>query len=101
VRSVAKEDVMGPFVMLLAGALCGAAPAGDDKGVTVRYLRPSKDTWVLESLVTLRRDARGSVYVSITDRGQEKMTLTVRRDKEGNLVSAETVHEVGKVKKKA
>jgi hypothetical protein len=100
---------MGGIVLLLAGAVVGGdkADAGGDKkadeGMKLRYLRPSKEKggWVLESLVTQRRDAKGSVYTSVTDRGNEKMTLKVQRDKDGNVLSAETLHESRQGKKKA
>ena len=83
---------MSPLIPLLVG--CALLPSAEpDKPVTLRYLRPAKDRLVLESEVTTTSANDGTVYVSRTERGKERMTLTLRRDAAGRLTSAEAVHE--------
>jgi hypothetical protein len=48
---------------------------------------------VLESEVTVTPGSSGSVYASRTERGSEKMTLTLRFDRSGALTSAEALRE--------
>src|SRR5262249_3703802 len=84
--------------LLLAGLLTAAEP---DKPAAVRYLRPDRDQFVLESEVTRTTTDDGAVYVSRTDRGTQKMTLTLRYDKDGRLTSAEAVLETARDKRAA
>ncbi len=90
---------MTNLLALLAG--CALLPAADADKTTLRYLRPADDKFVLESEVTTTRDDKGTTYVSRTERGREKTTLTVRHDKAGKLTSAEVVVEAAAVKKNA
>jgi len=85
--------------VILAG--CGLLAAAEpDKPTTLRYLRPSGDKFVLESAVTTTRDKDGTTtYVSLTDRGSEKMTLTLRFNKKGEIKEAEAVQETAQGKK--
>jgi hypothetical protein len=79
----------------------GLLAADGEKPATVRYLRPAQGKLVLESEVTRTTTADGMTYVSRTDRGAEKMTLTLRHDKDGRLTSAEAVQESAAGKKSA
>src|SRR5262249_30785875 len=83
---------------LAATAWAAAPPAEDARTVTLRYVRPRKDKFVLESLVTEVTNRQGVKYVSVTDRGSEKMTLTIRRDGRGRVRDAEAVRETTKGK---
>jgi hypothetical protein len=67
----------------------------------VRYLKLEGDRFVLESEVTDSPSSSGSKYVSRTMRGPETMTLTIQRDKDGNVVGAEIVSLKGEVRKTA
>lgn len=88
--------------LLLPLLVLSAALAADtDKSAPLRYLRPGKDRLVLESEVTRTTSADGSSYVSVTDRGSEKMTLRIKHDPAGKLVSAEVLHETAKEKQSA
>lgn len=78
--------------------LAGAALAGSDATTTLRYLRPAGEGWTLESAVTLASTREGLLYESRTVRGQETMTLRVRRDPAGRLIRAEVVQVVGEAK---
>jgi hypothetical protein len=81
---------MSFLLPLVAG--CALLPAADpEKPVPLRYLRPEKDKYVLESEVTTVRSDDGTVVTSRTERPDEKMTLTLRYDKDGRLTSAEAV----------
>jgi hypothetical protein len=80
---------MTPLLLLLL--LPGAAEAQDKQ--TTRYFRESEGALALESFITETRTDKGTVYVSLTDRGKEKMTLTLRFDRGGKLTSAETLIE--------
>jgi len=84
--------------LLLPGLLTAAEP---DKPAAVRYLRPDGDKFALESEVTRTTTDDGAVYVSRTDRGTQKMTLTLRYDKDGRLTSAEAVLETARDKRTA
>jgi hypothetical protein len=90
---------MSPFFCLLWCSL--AQPSLADTVVTSRYLRPAGAKLVLESEVTEKRSATGVVYVSLTDRGAEKMTLTLRFDKDRKLQSAEALQVTKDGKKSA
>jgi hypothetical protein len=85
--------------LVLAVATVSAAEGDDPK--ELHYLRLSGDQWVLECTVSRKSDRKGSVYVSVTDRGAEKMTLTVRRDTTGRLLAAEVQQQTAQGKKKA
>lgn len=87
------------FIPLLV--LAAALTADADKPAPLRYLRPGKDRLVLESEVSRIATADGSNYVSLTDRGSEKMTLRVKHDRAGKVVSAEVIHEIAKEKQSA
>src|SRR4051794_628970 len=80
-------------VLTLAATAWAAAPPARDSSVTLRYVRPSKDKFVLESRVTEAATERGVKYVSLTDRGSEKMTLTIRYDARRQVIDAEAVRE--------
>jgi hypothetical protein len=87
-------------LLLAAPAWCAAPPVGSAT-VTLRYVRPSKGKFVLESLVKEVTTTEGVTYVSLTDRGSEKMTLTVRFDGKRRVIDAEAVRETDKGKQKA
>jgi hypothetical protein len=74
---------------------CGLSLAAEpEKPAPLRYLRPEGDTFVLESEVSTTRAGDGTTtYVSRTERGAEKMTLTIRSDKSGRPLTAESVLE--------
>src|SRR6266508_4166388 len=89
---------MGPWLaVFLSGLVGGAGPEVKE----TRYLRQAGDKLVLESVVTRRLEGKAVVLVSVTDRGSEKMTLSVRLDSEGRLLSAEAVQETSAGKKVA
>ncbi|HYT90428.1 MAG TPA: hypothetical protein VEL76_17110 [Gemmataceae bacterium] len=89
---------MRALVMLLMVSV-STAQAGEPK--ELRYLRLAGDEWVPESTLSRKRDKGESVYVSVTDRGTEKMTLTLRHDGKGQLLAAEARQQIGKSKKTA
>src|SRR5438552_18765510 len=88
-------------VMLANMAAEPASEAGEDKPKLTRYLRREKDKFVLESEIAEKRTTDGTTYVSLTDRGTEKMTLTLRFDKDNRLTSGEAVQETAKGKQRA
>lgn len=89
---------MSFLLPLVAG--CALLPAADpEKPMPLRYLRPEKDKYVLESEVTTTRSDDGTVVTSRTERPDEKMTLTLRYDKAGKLISAEALQQEGTRKK--
>src|SRR5262245_6933325 len=92
----------GLIVAVLA-CICGlpATSAEAEKPKPLPYLRLEKDKFVLESEITQKRTKEGSTYVSLTDRGKEKMTLTLHFDKDDQLTSAEAVQETPKSKLQA
>lgn len=71
---------------LLFASLLGDNPS---ESATLRYLRPSGDTLVLESEIT----ATATSYISLTDRGTQKMTLKLTLDKDKTITKAEAVLE--------
>lgn len=73
-------------------AVAGFIVADVDSEQTLRYLRRAKDKHVLESLVTTSTKGKIKTYTSVTDRGSEKLTLTVRFD-DSKLTGAEVVQE--------
>lgn len=89
-----------PRRLLLLGCLLLVA-AEPQAPPALRYLRPAKDKFVLESLVTTQVGRDGTTYVSLTDRGAEKMTLTLRHGLDKRLTSAEVLQETAAGKKTA
>jgi hypothetical protein len=89
------------LLFLLASAAVIPADDGPTKPVPLRYVRSADDKIVTESEVTTTRDGDDTVIVSRTQRPDETMTLTLRQDKDGQLLSAEAVRESGKMKKTA
>jgi hypothetical protein len=90
---------MSSLLLILAGygLLAAAEPA---KPTTLRYLRPAGDKFVLESEITTTRSQDGvATYVSLTDRGAEKMTLTLRFNKDDQITEAEAAQETAQGKK--
>jgi arylsulfatase A len=63
-----------------------------------RYVRPVKDRFVLESDIKEVTTKEGATYTSLTDRGSEKMTLTIRFDEKQRVRDAEAVQETAKGK---
>ena len=53
-----------------------AASADTDKALKLRYVRMVDGEPVTESTVTTTRTDKGTTYVSVTERGDTKMTLT-------------------------
>jgi hypothetical protein len=97
-----RAVALGLLVLASLTAARGAAPPVRDGGtVTLRYVRPSKDKFVLESLVTEVTTKKGVKYVSLTDRGREKMTLTIRFDSRRQVIDAEAVQETNRGKQTA
>lgn len=88
------------LILLLLGSI-GLIAAEPEKPTSLRYLRPAKAGLVLESEITHTPSAEGFTYVSRTDRGTEKMTLTLRYDKKNQLIAAEALQEKDKEKKSA
>ncbi len=81
---------MSYLLPLLAGcALLWAAEP--EKPAPLRYLRGAGGKFVSESEVTTISTNTGTTYVSVTDRGVEKMTLTLHYDKKHRLTDAEAV----------
>ncbi|MCI0461940.1 MAG: hypothetical protein L0Z62_33730 [Gemmataceae bacterium] len=85
------------LAICLSGLAGGAGPQAEE----TRYFRQAGEKLALESVVTVRRDGKATVLVSVTDRGAEKMTLSVRLDGEGRLLSAEAIQETKAGKKVA
>lgn len=85
--------VLFGLLMLTPTATAWAA-APPVEGVGLRYVRAAgKDRFVLESWVTEIPTKGGLTYVSLTDRGSEKMTLTVRYDDKRRAIDAAAVRE--------
>lgn len=84
---------------VLAGVLSGLLLLAADDSVTTRYVRPSKDKFVPESLVKETTTKDGRTFTSLTDRGSEKMTLTLRFDKKNRLRDAEAIQETARGKR--
>jgi hypothetical protein len=75
---------------LVAG--CALLPAADPaKPAPLRYLRPHKDGYVLESEVATTSSDDGTVVTSRSERPGETMTLTLHYDRAGKLTRAEAV----------
>ncbi len=83
------------MLLLLLASL--GAPA--EAPVLLRYVRPSGDAFVLESVVTESRTADGLRYTSRTERPGEKMTLALHFDGKGRLRNAEALQETAKGKR--
>lgn len=81
-------------------AVAGFVAADVEAELTLRYVRRAKDIYVLESLVTTSTKGKIKTYTSVTDRGSEKLTLTVRFD-DGKLKDAVVVQEQGAKKNTA
>src|SRR6185437_9463617 len=75
--------------------------ADTDKPAPLRYLRPQREGFALESEVTTTTTSRGTVYVSRTSDGDERLTLTLHLGEKGQVLTAEAVVEKGKERKKA
>jgi hypothetical protein len=85
---------------ILLALLPGWLPPADST-VSLRYVRPSAGKFVLESRVTEAASQDGLRYSSLTDRGSEKMTLTLHFDAKHRLRRAEAVRQTGKEKQTA
>ena len=79
---------------LLGCSLLAAADA--EKPPTLRYLRPEEKRFVLESEITTTTTSKSTTYVSRTERGEEKTTLTIRSDTKGKARVALVVVEKGR-----
>jgi hypothetical protein len=77
------------FVLSILAACALAPGAEQDKPLTLQYLRRAGDRFVPESKVTLTRKDRGASYVSVTERGDEKTTLTLQFDDKNHVRTAE------------
>jgi hypothetical protein len=89
------------LLLTLTTAAWSAAPPIKGSSTTLRYVRPSKEKFVLESRVTEFRTREGLTYSSLTDRGSVKMTLTIRLDDRQQVRDAEAVLETSKGKQSA
>jgi hypothetical protein len=87
------RHVASVWLLLASTASASVAAAPPVKGADLRYVRAVKDRFVLESRVTEVPTKRGTTYVSLTDRGSEKMTLTVRFDDRRRAIDAEAAHQ--------
>jgi hypothetical protein len=93
-----RRGVVLGLLTLAATGWSAAPPTRADSSVTLRYVRPGKDGFVLESLVTEVTTEKGVKYASLTDRGSEKMTLTIRFDDRRRVLEAEAVRQTKKGK---
>lgn len=82
-------------------ALGGPVAADDEAAAPLRYVRPGKEGLVRECEVRESKSAGGRTYVSVTDRGREKMTLTIRFDSSNRIVAAELLRETDSGKERA
>lgn len=90
------------ILMVVSGLLLRSLPAAEaEKPKPLRYLRLAKAQFVLESEITETQTADGATFVSLTDRGSEKMTLTLHFDKNHRLTAAEALQETEKGKQSA
>ncbi len=80
------------LTLLLLPALAHAAAPPE---IVLRYVRPTKDGFTLESLVSERAAGDGVLYRSATHRGALTLTLTVRLDARRRVLSAEVVQTAG------
>jgi hypothetical protein len=78
--------------LLLSPALAHAAAPPER---VLNYVRPAKDGFTLESVVTERAAGDGVFYRSVTHRGALKMTLAVRLDARHRVLWAEAGQEAG------
>ena len=85
-------------LLLIPLAVFAWAAAPPTPGLTLRYVRPSKDRFVLESRVTEVTTREGMTYTSLTDRGSEKMTLTIRFADNHRVRDAEAMQQTTKGK---
>lgn len=79
--------------LYLTLACCLLPAAEPEQTNTLRYLRPAGDKFAEESLVLTAAHRNGTIYISRTDRGAEKMTLSLFFDKEGRLTTAQALQE--------
>lgn len=84
---------IGHILMVLV-PLCAFPDA--DKPQTLRYLRPAGDKFVLESELSIS----ATTYVSLTNRVAQRMTLTLRRTKNGPITEAEAILETKESKQR-
>lgn len=87
--------VMLVLALAAAAPAVGPPPRAAWRVATARYVRPAKGTFVLESHVTEVTTRAGVSYTSLTDRGTEKMTLTIRFDDKGRVRDAAAVRQAG------
>jgi hypothetical protein len=81
---------------------CAVAPSADtSKPLKLRYVRMVDGEPVTESTITTTRTGKGTTYVSVTERGDTQMTLTLRFDKDNRLTEAEAVLQRDKRKQTA
>ena len=66
-----------------------------------RFLRPSGSEFKKETEIHLRRSADSFVVTSVTERGQQKLTVTSRFDSKDVLLSAEVTIQRGKHRQSA
>jgi len=90
---------MSGVLPLLLGCSLLAPAADPDKPTTWRYVRPDGGKFVFDGELTFTRSADGSSAVSRVDRGKETLTLTVERDKAGQVVAANAVDQTADDKK--
>lgn len=91
---------MSPLLWTLLG--CGLLSAADtEKSSTLRYLRPAGNRFVLESEVRITTAEKSTTYVSRTQRGEEKTTLTILYRAKGEVRVAEVVTENSRQSKTA
>jgi hypothetical protein len=86
---------LGSFLGAAAPEKPPAAPQA------LRYLRLADNKFVLESEVSQARTRSGTAYVSRTVRPKERMTLTLRFDKDGKLEAAEALLDAQNRKRSA
>jgi hypothetical protein len=79
------------MTFLVAFLVGSALPPGvePEKAVTLKYVRRVEGQFIKESEVTLTRSGRGATYTSTTERGDEKMTLTLHFDEKNHIRTAE------------
>jgi hypothetical protein len=72
---------------------CALFPADAEKPTPIRYLRSDMGKFVTAGEVTATRADDGSVVTSRTERPDDRITLTLRYDRDGKLTSAEAVND--------
>ncbi len=85
----------------LLGCLLPLAARAADKPGALRYLRPEEEELVLESIITQSSNADGGSLVSVTERGKDKMTLSLTFGTGQRLTSAEVMLETPKTREQA